>query len=71
MLGEEPTLPLVPQESPMIGSTNTCSRCRFFSRNACSTRHCYDWRADRSSRDPEWDEDERDEDPDDARTEEP
>ncbi len=52
----------------MIGSPNTCSRCRFFSRNACSTRHCYDWRSDRKR----WDtnEDERDDEQDDARREE-
>ncbi len=31
----------------MHSSANTCSRCRFFSRNNCSTRHCYDWRLDR------------------------
>jgi hypothetical protein len=54
----------------MIGSPNTCSRCRFFSRNACSTRHCYDWRSDRKRWDPDTNEDERDDEQDDARREE-
>ncbi len=46
----------------MIGSPNTCSRCRFFSRNACSTRHCHDWTADRArkGKEADWDEEERD-----------
>lgn len=53
----------------MIGSPNTCSRCRFFTRNACASRHCYDWRSERAQRrrDPDWDEEERyDDDSDDA-----
>ncbi len=55
----------------MIGSPNTCSRCRFFTRNACSSRHCYDWRADRShwGPEPEWEDDERDDGRDDGRSE--
>jgi hypothetical protein len=36
------------KESTMHSNANTCSRCRFFSRNACSTRHCHDWRSERS-----------------------
>jgi len=41
----------------MIASPNTCSRCRFFTRNACSSRHCYDWRTERPRRGDEadWD----------------
>ncbi len=47
----------------MIGSQNTCSRCRFFTDHACATRACYDWRADRSERqwEAEWEEDEPEE----------
>lgn len=49
----------------MIGSPNTCSRCRFFTRNACSSRHCYDWRAERQRRrEPDWESEDHD-DPDD------
>ncbi len=50
----------------MIGSANTCSRCRYFSRNACATRHCYDWRSERSQgyRRPDFEEDERDDERD-------
>jgi hypothetical protein len=50
----------------MIGSGNTCSRCRFFPRNACSTRACYDWRTERArpGHDPEWDDDEPEDEPD-------
>jgi hypothetical protein len=54
----------------MIGSPNTCSRCRFFTRNACASRHCYDWRTENTRADPDVDEDERDEEGDEARREE-
>jgi hypothetical protein len=67
----EPTHNPDPQESTMIGSPNTCSRCRFFSRNACASRHCYDWRGERSQggREPDLDDDERDDDNDETGTE--
>lgn len=44
----------------MIGSHHTCSRCRYFPRNACASRACYDWRLERTRRghDPDWEDDE-------------
>ncbi len=64
-LNTEPTTTRSPQELTMIGSPNTCSRCRFFTRNACSSRHCYDWRAERQRRrEPDWEGEDHD-DPDD------